>query len=190
MISLRRKRSERSSKSTESKASWRWIWCFYLGVTSWIWLVVSKMNFILHIFHIFHFVHGMSSETHWLIFFKMVKTTNQESLDTKQPSMHRASLCWAWTLGFTAFFLLHRSFTTDPELSQKLHPLYVMVCGRSDYNSWLAVSIKLHVSQMRWWSKLIFIWVAEPLNRKLEKLVPELGNVGNIFGKYLTFPRN
>jgi hypothetical protein len=92
--------------------------------------------------------------------------------------------------GSRLFFTSPKFHDTDPELSQKLHPLYVMVCGRSDYNSWLAVSIKFHISHMRWWSKLIFIWVAEPLNRKLEKLVPELGNVGNIFGKYLAFPRN
>ena len=37
-----------------------------------IWLVVSNMIGI-----IFHFIYGMSSQPHWLIFFKMVKTTNQ-----------------------------------------------------------------------------------------------------------------
>ena len=45
--------------------SWEW-WKYHL-----YWLVVWNVNFI------FHFIYGIINPSHWLIFFQMVKTTNQ-----------------------------------------------------------------------------------------------------------------
>ena len=43
---------------------------------------------------IFHFIYGMSSETHWLMFFKMVKTTSAMDI----PSGKHTKKLWKITL--------------------------------------------------------------------------------------------